>query len=109
MLSRTETYSTTGTKQSWNLDPSIVPFNASVAFVLSAGTVSYKLQYTYDELTPTQTDNDASWFDSTTFAAATAATKDGQITAPVTRVRVVIAALSGGTLKMTVLQGFSTN
>lgn len=108
-LSRTETYTTTGTKGSWNADPSIVPFNASVAFVLSAGgSVSYKLQYSYDQLTPTQTDADADWFDSTDIPASTSASKVAAFSAPIARVRVIIATLSGS-LKMTMLQGLSTN
>lgn len=108
--SRTQIYSTTGVKPSWNLDPSITPFNASVAFVLSnGGAVSYKLQYSFDTLdSPTATDNDASWFDSTDFPAATNASKNGALVAPVARVRVDIASLTGS-LKMTVLQGLSVN
>ncbi len=107
-LQRTETYSTTGTKGSWNLDPSIVPFNASVAVTLSA-TASYKLQYSFDTLdSPTALDTDAVWFDSPDIPAATAANASAAFISPVARVRLVIAALTG-TIKMTVLQGMSTN
>lgn len=109
-LTRTETYSTTGTKGSWNLDTSIVPFQASVSVVLSdGGSASYKLQYSYDALdSPTAVDSDATWFDSTDIPAATAASAASVLSAPVARVRLVIASLTG-TLKMTVIQPMSVN
>lgn len=108
-LQRTETYTTTGTKGSWNCDPSITPFNLNVAFALLSGTVSYRLQYSYDTLdSPTAVDSDATWFDSVEIPAATAASAAQQFTAPVARVRVIIAAIAGS-LKMTMLQGMSVN
>lgn len=109
-LQRTVTFDTTGTKESWNCDPSITPFALTVAFALSdAGTVNYKLQVSYDTLDdPLLTDNDATWFDSTNIPAGTTGSKAEAFVAPIARVRVVIAALSG-TLKMTMLQGMSTN
>lgn len=110
MLERSETYSTTGTKGSWNLDPSIAPFNASIACLISdGGTADYKLQYSFDTLNdPTATDDDATWFDSQDIPAGTAANAMAAFVTPVARVRLVIAALSG-TLTMKMLQGFSTN
>lgn len=109
-LQRTETYTTTGTKGSWNCDPSITPFQVNIAVVLSAGTCDYKLQYSYDSLDdPTKTDNDATWIDSDDLPASTTATGEANFSTPIYRVRLVIAALSGGTLKMTMLQGMSTN
>lgn len=109
-LQRTETYTTTGTKGSWNCDPSITPFNLSIALALLSGTVSYKLQYSYDTLdSPTAVDSDATWFDSTEIPAATAASSAQLFTgAPIARVRVIIATIAGS-LKMTMLQGMSTN
>ena len=109
-LQRTEIYTTTGTKQSWNCDPSISPFNLSVALTLmGAATGTFGLQYSYDTLDgPTLTDSDAEWFDSTVIPAGTTADAQQAFNAPIARVRVVIAALSGS-LKMTMLQGFSKN
>lgn len=108
-LSRTETYTTTGTKGSWNCDPSITPFNLSVVVaLLGAATASYKIQYSYDALGPTQADSDATWFDSTEIPAATAASAAQQFTAPVAMIRIVIAAITGS-VKMTMLQGISVN
>lgn len=108
-LQRTETYTTTGTKASWNCDPSVAPFNLSVALALLTGTVSYKLQYSYDVLdSPTAVDSDATWYDSTEIPAATAASSAQVFTAPIARLRVVIATISGS-LKMTMLQGMSIN
>lgn len=107
-LQRTETYTSTGTKPSWNCDPSITPFALSVFCALS-NTATYKLQYSYDTLdSPTATDNDATWIDSDGIPAGTATDAEESLTAPIARVRLVIDALSG-TLKMTMLQGFSSN
>lgn len=109
-LQRSETYSTTGTKQSWNCDPSVAPFNVNIGCVLSAGTVDYKLQYSYDTLdNPLLADSDATWIDSDDIPASTTGTAEANFSTPIARVRLVIAALSGGTLKMTMLQGMSTN
>lgn len=106
-LSNEIVYVTSGTKDSINLDPSISPFNVNVAFTLSGGTVSYKLQYSLSG--PNVADSSALWFDSADFPAATAASKVAAISAPVARVRAVIAALSGGTLTLQILQGMSIN
>lgn len=107
---RTETYTTTGTKGSWNLDPSIVPFNANIAVTLTTGPASYKLQYSLDTLdSPTAVDSDASWFDSNDIPAATATSALAAFITPVARVRLVITTLTAGSLKMEMIQGMSTN
>jgi hypothetical protein len=109
-LQRTQTYSNPGalTTPSWNCDPSIAPFEVSVSCVVT-GSVSYKLQYSYDTLdSPTATDSDASWIDSTDIPAGTTATDTTVFTAPVARVRLVFAS-GTGSVKMTMLQGFSIN
>lgn len=109
-LQRSETYSTTGTKGSWNCDPSIAAFSVNLAVILSAGTCSYTLQYSYDTLDdPTLTDSDATWFDSDDLPAGTTASGEANFSTPIARVRLVIAALSGGTLTMKMLQGMSVN
>jgi len=106
-LYQTITYTTTGTKQSLNLDPSIVPFNATVAVTLTAGTTSYKMQYS---VTPFDTaDASSNWFDSTDIPAATTSSAVSSLPFPVSRVRLIIAALSGGNLVLEVNQGISTN
>lgn len=108
-LQRTQIYTAPGTTVSWNCDPSIAAFNVSVACVLLSGTVSYKLQYSYDTLdNPTLTDANANWFDSTAIPAGTAATATATFTSPIARVRLVIAAITGS-LQMTMLQGMSVN
>lgn len=105
-LYRTDTYTTTGTKESWNLDPAIVPFNASVACTLVSGTVSYKLQFSLDPMSVA--DAAALWFDSIDIPAATATSALTLITSPQARFRVVIAAISG-VLTIQSRQGLSTN
>lgn len=110
-LSRTQTYTGPGTTASWNLDPSIAPFDVSISCaVLGGATASYKLQYSYDTLdNPTLGDSSATWFDSTDIPAATATSKSSALVSPVARIRLVIATLTGGTLQMTTLQGMSIN
>lgn len=106
-LYKTATYTTTGTTDSINLDPSIAPFNATVAVTLTAGTTSYKLQWSLDPMTVT--DAAALWFDSTDIPASTTASKVSYLIAPVSRLRLVIASLSGGNLVLQVQQGISIN
>jgi hypothetical protein len=109
-LQRTETYTTTGTKGSWNTDYSIAPFQASINVTLTAGTTSYKLQYSLDPLdSPTAVDSDANWIDSADIAAGTTGSATATFTAPIARVRLVITTLSGGNLVMTMIQGMSIN
>ena len=110
-LQRTETYTTTGAKPSWNCDPSITPFELSVVIdLLSASTATFSLEYSYDTLdSPTATDSDAKWFTSTEIPVGTAADAAQQFSgAPIARVRINIAAISGS-VKMTMLQGMSIN
>lgn len=104
---KTVTYTTTGTPASANLDPTIAPFAATVAVTLTAGTASYKMQYSIDP--PEVTDANALWFDSTEIPSATAASIIKPLTLTVSRVRLVIAALSGGNLVLQVQQGLSIN
>ncbi len=108
LLFQTVTYTTTGTKASINMDPSITPFNATLAVTLTAGSTSYKGQFSLDPF-GTVADADALWFDSTDFAASTAASKVSYLTAPISRFRLVIATLSGGNLVLQAQQGFSKN
>jgi hypothetical protein len=107
---RTQTYSAAATTVSWNLDPAIVPFAASIVVTLSAGTTSYKLQYSLNPLDgPLETDASATWVDWPDIPAGTAASAQTTIQQPVARIRLVIASLSGGTLTMQARQGLSTN
>lgn len=105
-LYQTITYTTTGTKASLNLDPSIVPFNATVAATIS-GTVAYKMQYS---LTPfTTADASAQWFDSGDIPSGTSTSATSSFLFPVSRIRLVIATLTGGSIILEVNQGISTN
>ena|SRR5690348_5816473 len=106
-LYNAQTYSTTGTKASVNLDASIAPFQVSVVCTLTAGTVSYKVQYSLDP--ETIADSDATWNDSTGIPASTTASAATTFVGPVSRVRVVIGSLSGGSLVVQVRQGFTVN
>lgn len=104
-LYATQSYTTTGTKDSLALDPSIAPFNASVAVTLGS-TGNYKLQYSLDPMTVA--DASASWFDSVNIPAGTTASAVSNFMFPVARVRVIITTV-GTTLKLQVSQGISSN
>lgn len=98
-------YTTTGTKASVNMDPSIVPFNASIGVTLSS-TGTYGIQYSLDSNdTP---DASSSWFNDTNLPAGTALSGVTNYMFPVTKIRIVITALSG-TLSLATLQGFTSN
>lgn len=98
-------YTTTGTKQSVNMDPAISPFNASAAVYVGT-TATYGIQYSLDPFTVT--DANARWFDDANIPAGTTTSKVTNYMFPVTRVRVVIAAITG-TLEFKTLQGFTAN
>lgn len=104
-LYKNETYTTTGTKGSLNLDPSIAPFNASVVVSLGS-TGTYGLQYSLDPMTVA--DADATWVDSVNIPSGTTATAVTNFMFPVSRIRVVIVAV-GSSLKLQALQGFTNN
>ena len=105
---RTETYTTTGTKGSWNTDPSIVPFNCSVNCTVT-GSATYSLQYSFDPLSsPTAVDSDAVWITSVDIPVGTVVSQQTAFVVPVARIRVVIAAVSGS-VKVEMAQGLSTN
>jgi hypothetical protein len=99
---------TTGNQPSINLDHSIVPFNASVAVIVgSDATAAAQLQVTYDNFDgPQMTDALANWVNVGSSITSTTVTA---LTAPITRLRLNITSLSGGTLTLTTVQGLSTN
>ena len=103
---QTQTYTTAATEPSLFLDSSIAPFNAQVAVTIS-GTVSYKLQWTLAD--SNVADSAANWFDSTDIPSGTSASKTSIITAPVARIRLIIATLTGGSIILEVRQGMSIN
>lgn len=108
LLNHDITYSTTGNMPSVNFDPAIVPFNANLYCTLS-NTGTYKLQYTLDTYDdPLMTDASANWIDSNDIPAGTTVSSGAAMPFPVTRARIVIAALSG-TLRFQSQQGMSTN
>lgn len=106
-LTRSISYTTTGTKDSLNMDPSIVPFNCSVACTLVAGTVSYKMQYSLSDMSIS--DANALWFDSIDIPAGTAGSAVSQLASPVERIRFIIASIATGPLTVQTCQGVSTN
>lgn len=106
-LSHYATYAAgvTGTQPSINLDPSIVPFQATEAVFIISGTASFGLQWSFDDNTP---DASSTWFNDILVPAGTVASIYANINTPVAKIRIVIVSNTGG-LKLTTLQGFSTN
>jgi hypothetical protein len=104
-LGATVSYTTTGTMESLNLDPSIAPFNASVVATLGT-TGTYKLQYSLDD--PNVADADAIWTDSVNIPSGTTSSAVTNFMFPVSRIRVVIDALDS-TLTLQFLQGYTSN
>lgn len=107
---RSVTYSAAATTPSVDFDASIAPFNAAITCTLLGGaTASYKLQYTLHNYGVLDTDSNANWYDSPDIPSGTTSSSFVSFITPVTRVRLVIASLSGGTLQMETIQGLSTN
>lgn len=104
-LYQTVAYTTTGTKASINTDPSIAPFNTTVAVTIgNAG--SYTLQYSLSG--PDVADADALWFNSVNMPSGTTTSAVSSFISPVSRLRLIIASVTG-TITLQVSQGFSKN
>ena len=105
-LSHSVAYTTTGTKGSVNMDPSIAPFNASVGVTVGT-TATYKLQFSLDD-NPDTADSAALWFDSVNIPSGSTTSLVTNLMFPVARIRLVIAAVTG-TITMQALQGYTTS
>jgi hypothetical protein len=104
-LYQTIAYTTTGTKESINLDPSIAPFQATVG--VNVGTAgNYSVQYSLDPFTVT--DANAIWSDTVNIPSGTTSSAITSIISPVSRIRIVIASITG-TITLQVSQGFTVN
>lgn len=77
-------------------------FNIGIGCVISGGaTLTYKIQFTFDDIfdpavVPT-------WFDHSVIVSQTA-NKEGNITTPVSAVRLTTTAYTGGTVTATFIQ-----
>ncbi len=106
---RVETYTTTGTKVSWNLDGSIASFNTTIAVTPTNSTATVAVQYTLNPLNgPTDTDASANWINST-LNTTIATTTIVAFTTPVSRIRLLITAMSSTAVVMEMNQGLSAN
>lgn len=77
------------------------PCNVSIGCVVPSGTLTYKVQHTFDDvLDPTVT---ATWFDHSTITGKTA-DQDGNYAFPVRAVRLNVTAWTSGDVSMTVIQ-----
>ncbi len=96
---------TTGAQPSVAMDPSISPFNASVAVYL-VSTGSYAIQYSLDALDVS--DANSRWFDDANLPTGTVASGVTNYMFPVTKIRINIAA-NGTGIELKTLQGFTSN
>ncbi len=109
MLTHDITYTTTGIKPSLDLDPSVVPFVATVAVTITPASATFSLQYTVSDFSsPGMTDANAVWFTSTEIPGATNASAFVALTKPVTRIRLNVETLTTGSARLQTLQGTST-
>lgn len=98
-------YTTTGTKASIGLDWATTPFNVAVAVTVGT-TGTYSIQYSLDD--PSTTDANALWFTDANLGSGTTASGVTNYMFPVTRIRIVIAAITG-TITLQTLQGFAVS
>lgn len=98
---------TTGAQPSFNLDPSISPYNVTVAIWVVGGSASFKMQWSFDDYA-TVSDANARWFDDPQIPAGTGASIYENYTFTATRGRINITTNSGG-LELKVLQGYTKN
>lgn len=78
------------------------PFSLSVGCVVPSGTLTYKVQHTFDNIyDPTVT---PVWFDHSSITGQTAS-KDGNYAFPVMAVRLNVTAYTSGSVIMTLIQG----
>lgn len=86
------------------LDHYRAPFSVGIG-ITKTGDVLYSVEVTYDDVfSSTFNPATASWFVLSGFPVGTATSKDGTISSPVTAVRLNAAAITAGSLAMTVIQ-----
>lgn len=90
-----------GSSSVLSLDPQQASFLAGFAAVVTSGTPTYSVEYTYDDVQ--QSSPTPVWF-AHTAASGVTVNKDGAFTAPIAAVRVTISSGSG-TVRLVVLQG----
>ncbi|MCV9940911.1 hypothetical protein OIU35_31560 [Boseaceae bacterium BT-24-1] len=107
-LARHATITATG-NYVFNMDRSIAPFAVSIWVMVPVGTtVSYEINITPDDVDTTPT-ADVDWFDDPQFPTGTTASAIGNYQFPVAAVRLSVASISGGPIRLHILQGFSIN
>lgn len=83
-----------------DIDPSRLPFAASVGVYLNSGACNFDVQHTYDS----QPNEASVVFGQSALAGKTAST-DGSFTSPITGVRVDVNSHTAGAITLVVLQG----
>lgn len=79
--------------------------NFSVGFgVAITGTLTYKVQHTYDDPSTDATGATLTWFDHPTVTSKSA-NADGSYTSPIRALRLTVTAFTNGSATITVLQG----
>jgi hypothetical protein len=83
------------------MDHYITPFNVGFGAVVSAGTVSYQVQHTFDN---PQTVASPYWFTHPTFTTAATGNQDGNYAFPVAAIRILAGTTNTATITLTVIQ-----
>lgn len=90
------------------LNPLIGQFNVGLGATVNSGTLTYQVQYTYDDVfSPSFVASSATWFTHSTITGKTA-NFDGVITTPCTAVRLNVTAYTSGSVTLTVIQSGNT-
>ena len=106
-----QTISTTGAATPIILDNAVGPFNVSFAVELQAGTATFGVQYTLDNLNAAidlgpQANTTVTWFTDANVGTATTSSSVGNYMFPVTAVRVNVASSGSLLMQFAVLQGY---
>ena len=100
-MRQTTSVTNVGSSAILSVDPRQAPFSVGFAAVITSGTPTYSVEYTYDDVQ--QASPTPVWFAHTAASGATTS-KDGAITSPCAAVRVTISSGSG-TVRLVTLQG----
>lgn len=87
---------TVGSTQPWIIDAFANPVNIGIAGIITSGAATFTVEQSYDDFSPAWdlNANTPTWFASTGFSAVTSNT-DGNITGPITMMRLTINSGTG--------------
>lgn len=96
----------TGAATACVLDWTVVPFNVSAAVILTAGTATYGVQYTLDDVN-NATAQTVRWIADPSIGTGITSTGFTQFLSPVQAIRLNVASIGAtGNLEFKVIQGY---